>query len=83
MTSETPESEKEEIPSDSEQTNFIQEVDAGNVDSISFDHVDEIIHGAITTQGDIGVVHFILAQNRLDNIGIQLGLRYLKQQKMA
>ena len=58
-------------------TDLIEQVDAGDVDAVSLDDVDEVVGSGVTTQGYVRVVDLVLTQDRLDQIQIQLRLGHL------
>ena len=60
---------------------FVKQVDAGHVDAISFDDVDQVFGRSIVPQRDVGVMYLVLAENRTHGLLIQLRLRHLGSNK--
>lgn len=58
--------------------NFIQHEYAGDVYSVAFNDIDEILGRGIIPQGDVSIVDSVFTQNGLHQIHVKLGLSYLK-----
>lgn len=55
-------------------TDFVEQVDAGDVDAVALHDVDQIIGGGVAAQSHVGVVDLILPEDRLHHVHVQLRL---------
>ena len=54
--------------------NFIENVDARNINAISFDDVNQFLGGGIMSQGHISVADSVLAKYGFHSVNVQLRL---------
>lgn len=55
--------------------NLVQDVDAGDILSVAFNDIDQLINGSITSAEDISTHDLVLLADGLDNLVSQDGLR--------
>jgi len=59
---------------DGDLIDLVQQIDAGYVNAVAFDHIDQVVTGGIISQSNVRIVDLVLGQNGLDQIRVQLGL---------
>ena len=52
--------------------NLVEDVQARHVNTVTLDHINQLINGGVTLERDIGVMDLVLAQHSLDLIQIQV-----------
>ena len=58
---------------DGDLVNLVENVDAGDIDAVGLDHVDELVRVGVLAQDNVGVVDAVLSANGLDLLVIELG----------
>jgi len=56
-----------------DRVNLVEHIKAGNVDAIALDDINELIHGAVLSEGDIAVADSVLVQNGTNSVVSHLG----------
>ena len=46
----------------------VEHIDARNVNSVAFNHIDQLVNGSILSEGDIGVGELVFFANRHDGL---------------
>lgn len=61
--------------------NFVEGIDAGNVNSISLDDINEIVSGSVTAEDEVSVVDLVFSANSLDLVVLNHSHRDLRNNK--
>ena len=48
--------------------NFVDHIDAWHINSISFNHINQLIHGAIALENDLSIRNTVLVENRAHSV---------------
>lgn len=59
---------------DADLIDFVEQVDARDIDAVPLDDVDQVVGRRVVPQRDVGVVHLVLGQNGLHGVQVELGL---------
>lgn len=62
---------------------LVETVDAGYVDAVALDDVDEVVYGGVASHQDVGVVDFVLVEDGLDRVQVELAVGRLVTRRGA
>ena len=63
---------------DGDLVNLVEHIDAGDVDSVALDHIDQLFSRGVVPQSDVCVVDPVLSKDSLCRIHVQLWLGHLE-----
>lgn len=61
---------------DRDLVDFVEHVDARDIDPVALDDVNEVVLRGIVFEHDVGVVDFVLGQDGFHSFQVELRLRY-------
>ena len=59
---------------DGDLVDFVEDVQAGHVDAVSFNDIDQIVHRGVAADGDVCIVDLVFVEDGGDDVCVQLAV---------